>query len=77
MEDEKARLRSAVETILRAEIVRGGIGSVIRKYRCGRKQTLAEMAAEMGIAVPYLSDIERNQRPLSENVLSALEKICR
>lgn len=45
-------------------------GATIRKIREQLRRTLAQVAADMGVSVVYLSDIERNRRtpPLGEKL---------
>lgn len=48
------------------------VGPKVRELRQQRRWTLEECAAQLGISVSYLSQIETNQRPLSSRAMLAL-----
>ncbi|SDT44722.1 Helix-turn-helix domain-containing protein [Actinoplanes derwentensis] len=55
-------------------LLRRVIGAVLRKVRLGQGRTLRQVAAEAGVSLPYLSEVERGTKEASSEVLAA---ICR
>lgn len=55
-------------------LLRRVIGAVLRKVRLGQGRTLREVAADAGVSLPYLSEVERGTKEASSEVLAA---ICR
>lgn len=59
----------------RAEpLLRDLIGGVIRRARHDQERTLADVAGDAGVSVPYLSEIERGRKEPSSEMLAA---VCR
>jgi hypothetical protein len=48
------------------------IGDVLRRNRQGQGRTLADVAREARVSVPYLSEVERGRKEASSEVLSAV-----
>jgi transcriptional regulator with XRE-family HTH domain len=61
--------RPATEPLLRTLL-----GAVIRRARHDQRRTLSEVAADAGVSVPYLSEIERGRKEPSSELLAA---VCR
>ncbi len=55
-------------------LLRDLIGGVIRKARHDQQRTLADVAGDAGVSVPYLSEIERGRKEPSSEMLAA---VCR
>lgn len=55
-------------------LLRRVIGAVLRRVRLGQGRTLRQVAAEAGVSLPYLSEVERGTKEASSEVLAA---ICR
>ncbi|GAA1621822.1 DNA-binding Xre family transcriptional regulator [Actinoplanes couchii] len=55
-------------------LLRRVIGAVLRKVRLAQGRTLRQVAAEAGVSLPYLSEVERGTKEASSEVLAA---ICR
>jgi predicted transcriptional regulator/transcriptional regulator with XRE-family HTH domain len=51
------------------------VGPQLRRLRRERGRTQAEMAAELGVSASYVNLIERNQRPVSADLLVALARV--
>jgi DNA-binding XRE family transcriptional regulator len=55
-------------------LLRDLIGGVIRRARHDQQRTLADVAGDAGVSVPYLSEIERGRKEPSSEMLAA---VCR
>ncbi|GIF05703.1 helix-turn-helix domain-containing protein [Actinoplanes siamensis] len=55
-------------------LLRRVIGSVLRRVRQRQGRTLKEVAADAGVSLPYLSEVERGTKEASSEILAA---ICR
>ena len=60
---EKARIRPLLRTV---------VGEVLRRHRLEQGRTLAEVAKEACVSVPYLSEVERGLKEPSSEVLAAV-----
>jgi len=61
------RRRAPAEPLLRSLL-----GGVLRQARHDQKRTLADVAEQAGISVPYLSEIERGRKEPSSEMLAAV-----
>jgi transcriptional regulator with XRE-family HTH domain len=52
--------------------LRNVIGAVLRDERRVQSRTLADVASEAAVSLPYLSEIERGRKEVSSDVLSAV-----
>jgi DNA-binding Xre family transcriptional regulator len=48
------------------------IGDVLRDERLDQQRTLAEVAREAAVSLPYLSEVERGRKEVSSDVLAAI-----
>jgi transcriptional regulator with XRE-family HTH domain len=55
-------------------LLRRVIGAVLRRVRQRQGRTLKEVAADAGVSLPYLSEVERGTKEASSEILAA---ICR
>ena len=53
--------------------VRHAIGEVLREERTAQDRTLADVAEEAAVSLPYLSEIERGRKEVSSDLL---ESVC-
>jgi len=53
--------------------LRDVIGDVLRTERLDQQRTLAEVAGEAAVSLPYLSEVERGRKEVSSDLL---ESIC-
>jgi transcriptional regulator with XRE-family HTH domain len=53
-------------------LLRTVVGEVLRRHRQAQKRTLAEVAREACVSVPYLSEVERGRKEPSSEVLAAV-----
>jgi transcriptional regulator with XRE-family HTH domain len=60
---EKARTRPLLRTV---------VGEVLRRHRLEQGRTLAEVAKQACVSVPYLSEVERGLKEPSSEVLAAV-----
>jgi transcriptional regulator with XRE-family HTH domain len=60
---EKARIRPLLRTV---------VGEVLRRHRQEQGRTLAEVAKQACVSVPYLSEVERGLKEPSSEVLAAV-----
>jgi transcriptional regulator with XRE-family HTH domain len=60
---DKARTRPLLRTV---------VGEVLRRHRLEQRRTLAEVAKEACVSVPYLSEVERGLKEPSSEVLAAV-----
>jgi transcriptional regulator with XRE-family HTH domain len=60
---DKARTRPLLRTV---------VGEVLRRHRLEQRRTLAEVAKEACVSVPYLSEVERGRKEPSSEVLAAV-----
>lgn len=52
--------------------LREAIGDVLREERRDQERTLADVAGEAGVSLPYLSEVERGRKDVSSEVLGAI-----
>ncbi|TWP37226.1 helix-turn-helix domain-containing protein [Leekyejoonella antrihumi] len=55
-------------------LLRDVFGRLLRRARNAQGRTLADVAAQAGVSMPYLSEIERGRKEASSEVLEA---VCR
>jgi transcriptional regulator with XRE-family HTH domain len=53
-------------------LLRGLIGTVLRKIRVGQGRTLRDVAEAARVSVPYLSEVERGRKEPSSELLAAI-----
>jgi transcriptional regulator with XRE-family HTH domain len=58
----------------REPLLRQVFGDVLRQARLAQGRTLADVAAEAQVSIPYLSEVERGLKEASSEVLAA---VCR
>jgi len=56
----------------RRPLLRTLVGEVLRRNRLRQRRTLAEVAREACVSVPYLSEVERGRKEPSSEVLAAV-----
>jgi transcriptional regulator with XRE-family HTH domain len=56
----------------RRPLLRTLVGEVLRRRRLEQKRTLAEVAREANVSMPYLSEVERGRKEPSSEVLAAV-----
>ena len=56
----------------RRPLLRKLVGEVLRRYRLEQRRTLAEVAREACVSVPYLSEVERGRKEPSSEILAAV-----
>jgi transcriptional regulator with XRE-family HTH domain len=56
----------------RRPLLRTLVGEVLRRHRQEQKRTLAQVAREASVSVPYLSEVERGRKEPSSEVLAAV-----
>ena len=53
-------------------LLRTLVGEVLRRHRQEQRRTLAEVAKEANVSVPYLSEVERGRKEPSSEILAAV-----
>jgi transcriptional regulator with XRE-family HTH domain len=53
-------------------LLRTLVGNVLRRNRLGQRRTLAEVARDARVSMPYLSEVERGRKEVSSEVLAAV-----
>jgi len=53
-------------------LLRTLVGNVLRRNRLGQRRTLAQVARDARVSVPYLSEVERGRKEASSEVLAAV-----
>jgi transcriptional regulator with XRE-family HTH domain len=53
-------------------LLRTLVGQVLRRNRLGQRRTLADVARDARVSVPYLSEVERGRKEASSEVLAAV-----
>lgn len=53
-------------------LLRTLVGEVLRRHRQEQRRTLAEVAREACVSVPYLSEVERGRKEPSSEILAAV-----
>ncbi len=53
-------------------LLRTVLGAVLRRRRLAQTRTLADVAAEARVSLPYLSELERGRKEASSEVLGAV-----
>jgi transcriptional regulator with XRE-family HTH domain len=56
----------------RRPLLRTLVGEVLRRHRQEQGRTLAEVAREAAVSVPYLSEVERGRKEPSSEILAAV-----
>ena len=56
----------------RRPLLRTSLGEVLRRCRLAQGRTLADVAGEARISMPYLSEVERGRKEASSEVLAAV-----
>jgi transcriptional regulator with XRE-family HTH domain len=56
----------------RQPLLRTLVGEVLRRHRLEQKRTLADVAREACVSMPYLSEVERGRKEPSSEVLAAV-----
>jgi hypothetical protein len=56
----------------RKPLLREAFGSVIREHRMGTGRTLRQVSRQAGMALGYLSEVERGQKEASSEVIASL-----
>lgn len=56
----------------RKPLLRTKLGEALRRHRHEQDRTLAEVAGEARVSMPYLSEIERGQKEVSSEILAAV-----
>lgn len=52
--------------------LRDVIGTVLREERLEQERTLADVARDAAVSLPYLSEVERGRKDVSSDVLAAI-----
>jgi transcriptional regulator with XRE-family HTH domain len=63
---------SPVRTVRRTPLLREVYGLLLRRRRLAAGRTLADVAAEAGVSMAYLSEVERGLKEPSSEVLAAI-----
>ena len=53
-------------------VLRDVLGDVLRQERRDQNRTLADVAEDAGVSLPYLSEVERGRKEVSSDVLDAI-----
>jgi transcriptional regulator with XRE-family HTH domain len=53
-------------------LLRTLVGKVLRRKRLGQRRTLADVARDARVSMPYLSEVERGRKEASSEVLAAV-----
>jgi transcriptional regulator with XRE-family HTH domain len=53
-------------------LLRTLVGDVLRRNRLGQRRTLADVARDARVSMPYLSEVERGRKEASSEVLAAI-----
>jgi transcriptional regulator with XRE-family HTH domain len=53
-------------------LLRTLVGDALRRNRLGQRRTLADVARDARVSVPYLSEVERGRKEASSEVLAAV-----
>jgi transcriptional regulator with XRE-family HTH domain len=53
-------------------LLRTLVGDVLRRHRLGQHRTLADVARDARVSVPYLSEVERGRKEPSSEILAAV-----
>jgi transcriptional regulator with XRE-family HTH domain len=53
-------------------LLRTLVGDVLRRHRLDQRRTLAEVARDARMSMPYLSEVERGRKEVSSEVLAAV-----
>jgi len=53
-------------------LLRTLVGDVLRRHRLRQQRTLADVARDARVSVPYLSEVERGRKEASSEVLAAI-----
>jgi transcriptional regulator with XRE-family HTH domain len=56
----------------RRPLLRTLVGEALRRHRLGQRRTLADVARDARVSVPYLSEVERGRKEASSEVLAAV-----
>lgn len=61
-----------METLVKPVLMRELMGEILRAERAEQGQTLRQVAAQAGISLGYLSEVERGQKEASSELLAAI-----
>lgn len=61
-----------METLVKPVLMRELMGEILRAERVEQGQTLRQVAAQAGISLGYLSEVERGQKEASSELLAAI-----
>jgi transcriptional regulator with XRE-family HTH domain len=53
-------------------LLRTLVGDVLRRHRLEQRRTLADVAREARVSVPYLSEVERGRKEASSEIVAAV-----
>ena len=53
-------------------LLRKLVGDVLRRHRLRQRRTLADVARDARVSVPYLSEVERGRKEASSEILAAV-----
>jgi len=53
-------------------VLRDVLGDVLREERQRQERTLADVAADAAVSLPYLSEVERGRKEVSSDLLDAI-----
>lgn len=53
-------------------LLRTLLGDVLRRHRLDQRRTLADVARDARVSVPYLSEVERGRKEASSEILAAV-----
>jgi transcriptional regulator with XRE-family HTH domain len=53
-------------------LLRRLVGDALRRNRLGQRRTLADVARDARVSMPYLSEVERGRKEASSEVLAAV-----
>lgn len=61
-----------MDSLVRPVLMRELMGEILRAERVEQRLTLRQVAAEAGISLGYLSEVERGQKEASSELLAAI-----
>ncbi|GAA1832533.1 hypothetical protein GCM10009682_58730 [Luedemannella flava] len=56
----------------RRPLLRTALGAALRRHRRSQRRTLADVARDARVSMPYLSELERGRKEASSEVLAAV-----
>lgn len=69
---DAANLGPGASTWRTRPLLRTLVGNVLRRHRLAQDRTLAEVARDACVSMPYLSEVERGRKEASSEVLAAV-----